>query len=457
MENEIAFDSPIETLPNDVLELIFLEVARMRESRGTSSHPTPALDMKFFPWASGQVCSRWRRLALSHPRMWNNIYVEMHDWPSQKETMVLCANSRETPLSQLSVAEIMKERLVRCRSSPITITIRADLNREENIEVAKMLAVLGAHSEQWKSVSLDISNEALAKSLFCQVNGQLPCLEKLQWDSLCAILWYNCDVVAPRLSNLTMSGSSSIGSLPWSQLTEVSFFSGAHPTLENLRTLQRSDKLTKLKFQWASIKPPYQSELRFNNLRVLSCCLPVLHAFLELPALEVLHLKIDRNFCHFSTMLAFIQRCSPSLKSLALPPIFRDESTVIEILNMLPDLHTLSINAVDSNKYRGVLTVVDHLMVHPGRLEATLLPNLQHLRIQDLETSPALPRSAVKETKAMMEKFIKLVESRFSTDSGLPRLKSVEWVDIDEELEVHKHLFTMMKRGLTVKSTSRWP
>ncbi|KAJ7585709.1 hypothetical protein C8J56DRAFT_948726 [Mycena floridula] len=62
----------IDTLPNELLERIFLESCEIGPEK-----PLEALDITTFPWVSGQVCRRWRNFALGFPQMWTNFRVHI--------------------------------------------------------------------------------------------------------------------------------------------------------------------------------------------------------------------------------------------------------------------------------------------------------------------------------------------------------------------------------------------
>ncbi|TFK64482.1 hypothetical protein BDN72DRAFT_748517, partial [Pluteus cervinus] len=59
--------SPLEHLPQDVLEQIFLACL--------ATNDDPAPDPTYAPLQLAAVCHRWRTIALSMPSLWNNLYI----------------------------------------------------------------------------------------------------------------------------------------------------------------------------------------------------------------------------------------------------------------------------------------------------------------------------------------------------------------------------------------------
>ncbi|KAJ7585703.1 hypothetical protein C8J56DRAFT_1087792 [Mycena floridula] len=451
-----AVGSPIETLSREVLELVFLECCQ-------NTFPS-ALNMKTFSWVSGQVCSYWRQIALSLPPMWNKVYLAISQ-DSEGRTQVLYDHHRNAhymdhhsdddhdddkpSLSQYS-ATILQERLLRCGGLPVSVTIDYFVqysNKEPTAEVITLVSLIGAHSKQWEVAKLHIRNTYLTGLLFNRVNGHLPQLGRLEWFDLPRTL--PNAIVAPRLRSLDVRyGLSSTQSFPqWSQLTEVDI-DAAHfgQALIDLRLLQTSENLRRLNLRSSFSCPVQHERLKFNQLRVLSNCFPAtLDVFLELSALEALYFQIHAGI--IVTLPASIKRLSfHSLKSLSLPYIRSDKDVriIIDVLNMLARLQTVAL-AYTPRKLAIIL--FNHLTVDSSQLEATPLPNLQHLcmNINNLKSIGDLPS------------FIELVESRFSVDYEFPRLKSVECPKLMPGAlkvapKLHSRLSRLERRGLMMIS-----
>ncbi|KAJ7585704.1 hypothetical protein C8J56DRAFT_948710 [Mycena floridula] len=435
--DKISVASHIDTLPNELLGRIFLESCKT----GTDNRALEALDMRTFPWVSGQVCRRWRIFALGFPQMWKNLRVTIDQFDFV--TRIWChATQKHISVPKNSPA-ILQEHLLRCRGISLNVCLEflvEFVNQEPIIGVEKLFSIVGGHSERWEAARIYLESASLTKSLFDQVSRRLPRLEKLKWTNLPATL--PNVVIAPRLAILEVDVLPRTQWFPWSQLTEISLFpTGAEHTLADLRILQTSEKLQRLKFSNSWQRP--QHELRFNHLRELHCHLSALDLFLALPALEILHANHHRGETDFTALSAFISRSSPPLQSLSLPYIPTDEDSrvVINALDMLPGLQKFSLCRVFGNP---VMAVINHLRVKTFD-SATPLPNLQHLDLQCIEAG--LIQSAC----------IELIESRFSLDYHVPHLKSVHWLhgfknkQLEEKQELYNRLVTLEKRRLQVK------
>ncbi|KAL1746246.1 hypothetical protein HDZ31DRAFT_73024 [Schizophyllum fasciatum] len=65
--------SPLRVLPSEILSEIFLYVVDRRPSRTRLLDATQTLHMHKGVWTLTRVCSRWRRLAQSDPRLWTRV------------------------------------------------------------------------------------------------------------------------------------------------------------------------------------------------------------------------------------------------------------------------------------------------------------------------------------------------------------------------------------------------
>ncbi|PBK91099.1 hypothetical protein ARMGADRAFT_1166656 [Armillaria gallica] len=78
---------PIRRLPPEVLSEIFLqcideggtENEASRFSEETLLRPKTSLDPSQCPWTLSKVCSKWRAISLSFPRLWSNIHLYVRD------------------------------------------------------------------------------------------------------------------------------------------------------------------------------------------------------------------------------------------------------------------------------------------------------------------------------------------------------------------------------------------
>jgi len=127
-------------------------------------------------------------------------------------------------------SDLLESWLWRAKRRPLSIVVAY---RSEDVKGwesppanTKALDLVLAYSEQWRSITLNIPEEWL--SCIDIVQGKIPLLERVE---IKGVLRYNPEVfsVAPRLRSVAFKvayyESKMLGeiSLPWSQLTELSF------------------------------------------------------------------------------------------------------------------------------------------------------------------------------------------------------------------------------------------
>ncbi|KAJ7585734.1 hypothetical protein C8J56DRAFT_1087810 [Mycena floridula] len=169
--DKISVACHIDTLPNELLEHIFLESCEI----GTEK-PLEALDIITFPWVSGQVCRRWRNFALGFPQMWTNFRVHIEQINTFATVIWHDISLPSVLLSEDSLA-IIQEHLLRCRGFPLTFHLEFITDGSEVqpiILVKKMFSIIGAHFEQWETATFNIESTTLAQSLFNQVSTCPP-------------------------------------------------------------------------------------------------------------------------------------------------------------------------------------------------------------------------------------------------------------------------------------------
>ncbi|KAJ7578683.1 hypothetical protein C8J56DRAFT_1170423, partial [Mycena floridula] len=136
MEQHPSVPSPIEELPNEILQLIFLE------ARESFSYESCALDISSFRWAAGRVSCRWRQLSLSCPEMWNYVNVAIR-FTLIADRMVLREADTTAPLPSRSL-EILEEHLLRARDSTISVSLQIDKRLRDRRKIEKLVGFVGS-------------------------------------------------------------------------------------------------------------------------------------------------------------------------------------------------------------------------------------------------------------------------------------------------------------------------
>ncbi|KAJ7579909.1 hypothetical protein C8J56DRAFT_1104950 [Mycena floridula] len=299
---------PIDALPNELLEHIFPD---------SCQEFCEALDAKSFSWLAGQVCRKWREIALSLPMMWNQVNLGL----CIEYDGAMTVRFYYRPLLQLcsSSTEILQERLRRSKNSSLQVRIHYDSDPDRREEPA---------IPAWNEAFLHIKVPSLNQSLLRQVHGRLSRLERLKWDFLPRSS--TNFIAAPNLRELDVPGLYCTRAYPrWSQLRRITitFVDPISMVSQKLSQLQSSRELRQLDLGNVEVSYPRQPDLEFNHLRVLHWSLSMLDAFLKLPALE--NLDLNQSFANLGSFRAFIQRTAVKLRSLTRPHVVSSDSGIV--------------------------------------------------------------------------------------------------------------------------------
>ncbi|KAJ8088714.1 hypothetical protein AAF712_007343 [Marasmius tenuissimus] len=234
--------NPCRQLPNEVLAEIFVLCTSGRDTNipkranappENNSYPS-TLDTKQPPWVLGQVCARWRNLALSLPKLWSTIDLS---WSSK--------------LTRDCHAPFIDRRLVqtlqRAGNSPLSVSLRQKSCRDTT------LSILCSRAFQWKEAKICIPADRLR--ILVPYNGMFSALSTLDlhlegWDSAGG----QGDVpdgvsvfhTASNLRALTLTSDSPMPArcvlqFPLHQLTTLKLMPrdpfDARPAYENLQTI----------------------------------------------------------------------------------------------------------------------------------------------------------------------------------------------------------------------------
>ncbi|KAJ7439490.1 hypothetical protein FB451DRAFT_1107173 [Mycena latifolia] len=149
-----AYTYPVLTLPNEIVAEIFVHFLP-----AYPSHP-PLVGL-LSPACLGQICRRWREVAVATPALWRAVG--------------LCMHKRRRLGQQLKLLETFLQRSGAC---PLSIEL---LSRSESIifdaitEMPPFLRAIVTHSARWEHLNLRIS-----KDLLPSIAGPLPLLRSLK-------------------------------------------------------------------------------------------------------------------------------------------------------------------------------------------------------------------------------------------------------------------------------------
>jgi hypothetical protein len=333
-------------LPSVILQRIFLFFA---EGDGNPSSNKP-------PWVLGQVCRKWRTVALVNPSLWGHL------------PPIRLGNPCDVP----RIYGCLLKLLDRCTGGPISFFLHYEVADRMEYQIVDLLV---AHCEQWANVSLEVSGITI-RSLF-KIEGQLNSLHSLEislrgrGEAVVNIFESAPWLRVVRVNNLVSPGMLR---LPWTQLTcyedRTAFGDGVLKAFylnSNLRHVKFSPNHAEqqnsfTQIQWRPLIIPHLTTLsiEFWDRRYK---IKTLFDNLTLPALQKLVLKFSKydNVTDID-LVKMIERSDCDLRHLT---FHGRDSPLRQFLAVMPFLMTLDINDPDaklieklSQSHRGEWTLV---------------------------------------------------------------------------------------------------
>ena len=328
-KREINARTPLFQLPPEVFSEIF---AICLGKAGPQNPPDHCVSIAT-PLLFGRVCSTWRQIAWSTPKLWTSLLLE---------------------LERSVDPALIHQWLVRSSNHLISIyaTLRK-LNPEPTSAILEIMHLISQHSERWQDISFQLPS-------FCYlalegIQDRLPNLNYISIDSAAARL--NLFSVAPFLRIVHVKADHLNGFiLPLNQLTELSIDS--HDAVESLDMLRRSPDVVT-----CSIRGWFEGNigLHQNPTRILADKLESLHLefqlefidpmsdvfdSLTLPAIRNLSCAGVEHPFPYSSFVSLIFRSSCSLRTLSLTALYVSDVEFAECLQALPLLNKLTLTKV---------------------------------------------------------------------------------------------------------------
>ncbi|TFK44010.1 hypothetical protein BDQ12DRAFT_730142 [Crucibulum laeve] len=352
--------SPLRIFPEELLREIFIDVYNDEENPFWA--PADA------PWIVGNVCQRWRVIALSTPQLWGKLS--------------LIPLGKETRTRQF--IHFLDEILKRSRNTGLAFHLYAsDIEKLPH----PVLDRLVLQSHRWRAVAIEMSLSQL-RNLSLEIRGKLPFLKTLSLDikeyDMTKIL--DAFELAPCLREVEINSPSSLNDflldIPWRQLTHYKEFSfnvigalRALRTASNLHSLSYTSRFVNsdtLNFSGITHATLHSLDLRCYNTRADN--LDVLLDHLTLPSLEVLRLRSLSS--SVLNIISLVSRSACHLKRLALFVSFR-EGEMADLFGLIPDVTELEINdisAADLLKRSVLLPQLQSLTIHTSHIPKSYPP-----------------------------------------------------------------------------------
>ncbi|KAJ7473352.1 hypothetical protein FB451DRAFT_1249075 [Mycena latifolia] len=246
-----ALISPVRRLPLDIIQEIFIACMPTHRNCVMTAREAPVL--------LGRICSAWRNISLSTPRLWASLHVVEPSPPFNVNSSVDALF--ETKWAQrLETAKAWLERSGRC---PLSISFEGGLDYTNNMtpsppighqHTALFLAALIPFAPRWQHISVTVTTPAL-ETLAPLTRTDVPILQSIalsqhQDHSFHQINWTHFGILgADRVSSFSMFGTNfHVQELPlrWDLLTSLSLlgptrvvmFGGPNPSITSETALQ---------------------------------------------------------------------------------------------------------------------------------------------------------------------------------------------------------------------------
>ncbi|KAJ7762539.1 hypothetical protein B0H16DRAFT_1311558, partial [Mycena metata] len=268
-----ALISPARRLPLDIIQEIFIACLLTHRNCVMSASEAPVL--------LGRLCSSWRVISLSTPRLWATLHV--------------CEpSSSAIPLSELNKRyeqrlETTKAWLVRSGDCPLSISLQSAHNfGEGNISWGSFFRAIIPFASRWRKIGLMNLAPILVEALSHLTEDDVPILQSFTFTSDGVLYgepqcWSSVQILhGRRLSNISISGTISPATalrLRWAELTSLALHDPSPHPLDPFT----GDSVLKL----LSHCPALQTRLSVVEWRPSS---PVVTSVVECPCLTSLHL-----------------------------------------------------------------------------------------------------------------------------------------------------------------------
>lgn len=377
--------SPIRRLPAEILGEIFLFAAEgcsMVWPRPTGTRA----DEDAMPWLLGKICSFWRSVALSLPKLWVEIHLTVKFSPSEPD-----AGSHRLHAMQ----DFLQACLTRSGTELLTFSIDARGPRENILPV---LSALVAHSERWHHVSLDIEQFCSYHSDFAPAKNRVHNLRSLHigttsMEDTPATVPLDAFENTPSLTKVSISGivhPFHVLRIPWTRVTHFTSKSSTYREGEFTQIMRQTTNLISFSsegeriLEVASSQPillPHLEKLSVVNKGsyISKTC-----QFLTAPNLREFRVHAITPFVAEQTLAMLARsRCTPThftfRSSLEVDALWEENLALVWVLNELSsitNLHLIVLRSADN--------IMPRLVNRPQMGQAhPLLPNLQEFILED--------------------------------------------------------------------------
>ncbi|TFK32306.1 hypothetical protein BDQ12DRAFT_692698 [Crucibulum laeve] len=207
IRSQKALLAPVRRIPEEILGEIFMASGYNVEFSG----------MNTFVWILPLVCSRWRQVALSLPKLWSNPWIDLK--------YIIDGNIPITYAQKLF--EIC---INRSGSHPLHIRLTMSESVERSVFLERFILKILSTSKRWETLLIGAESLAIIQETFNTI-VPLPLLKVLTIRNRCNLPLLPFDIFsdAPSLEEVNLHVTDEpLQSyiIPWSQITRLTMFSG---------------------------------------------------------------------------------------------------------------------------------------------------------------------------------------------------------------------------------------
>ncbi|KAJ7466860.1 hypothetical protein FB451DRAFT_399999 [Mycena latifolia] len=348
VDAHMALISPVRRLPLDVIQEIFVACLPTHRNCVMSAVEAPVL--------LGRICSSWRSISLSTPRLWSRLHI----------VEPRCPYDSALPLFEGKLAqrlEVTKMWLGRSGNCPLSISLHCTSFILDNLTSStqhRLLQALLPFTSRWEHIAFTAPSSVL-ETMSHLIEADVPILQSVSLNEILQhrdnlVGWVSLGLLGgPKVDSVHITGNSfSPLELPlrWAHLTELSMWlklrraTGRSLTSEmTLQLLSRCPQLQTCRFRVRDGPEPSIGvegpilELSFLhtldlNCRTLSSTVHQLLGRVSLPQLRSLTLRgrSDSDNISFAPFLA----ATPRLEILDLSIELFSKSSLADFFRGLP-------------------------------------------------------------------------------------------------------------------------
>ncbi|KAJ7037459.1 hypothetical protein C8F04DRAFT_1393670 [Mycena alexandri] len=432
VEAHKALISPFRRLPLDIIQEIFIACLPTHRNCVMSAVEAPVL--------LGRICSLWRTVSLSTPRLWARLHIAEPKQPGQ------------TPTYEAQYAQQVANTIAwlgRSGVYPLSISLEGSQYPPSSVagSVSPFVEVILSHVSRWQHIAITASSLAL-DTVFSLTDNDVPMLETLEIEQIHG---------RPSLQNV---------SLRLLRGPKISSLALATSDISLLALPLRWENLTSLRLanqRAGPLLPPLTSEAA---LQILSKCLRLrtcqlrladrlLAPALEESILELPHLNSLNITCIGPTIFSPWALLQPRFVTrIAIPQIQLCTLVVLDLLSMLPPtIRRLRFSLPTSRAHRiqpgvSIVRSIDRPSPFEDSALEALTPSPDHPAVscpilQELEIDPTVDLSD--------HALLHFIKARMTVQSPTLRRVAIQF-QREKRFDIRPEIQAFLDSGLEVST-----